>query len=320
MGKVCVTGASGYIASHIVQQLLTRGHVVHGTVRDVANSAKTAHLSTLEGAEKRLRLFSADLVTGGFEAAVLGCDGVIHTATPVMLTAEDGETEIFEPAMAGLEHVLAAIDRAPEVKSFVLLSSTAAVAPEPRPAVVSEEHWSDPQDKREQGKWYGCAKTTKELKAREWAAARPLIRYVAINPTLVVGPMLQPGLNESMRILADIVTGARMMTAPNDSFSFVDVRDCAAMHVAAYERDDVTGRHLCVAESLHWNDIFATLKEIYPAVPDVQPYRGGGLVAPIKFDTTKQQKSLLDMALRRSTRDILVDAVAELQNRGFLAT
>ncbi|CAD6224390.1 unnamed protein product [Miscanthus lutarioriparius] len=52
---VCVTGAGGYIASWLVKLLLSRGYVVHATVRD-PRDPKNAHLGRLEGASENLRL------------------------------------------------------------------------------------------------------------------------------------------------------------------------------------------------------------------------------------------------------------------------
>jgi nucleoside-diphosphate-sugar epimerase len=82
--RVCVTGAGGYVASHIVQRLLAAGHAVHAAVR---SRAKAAHLEMLPGARDRLFVFErCDLtVPGSFDAAVAGCDCVMHTASPFSL-------------------------------------------------------------------------------------------------------------------------------------------------------------------------------------------------------------------------------------------
>ena len=73
--RVCVTGASGFIGTHIIRELLARGYRVRGTVRDVNDQAKVAHLYQLaEGAEFPLQLFPADvLVDGSFDEAFADC-------------------------------------------------------------------------------------------------------------------------------------------------------------------------------------------------------------------------------------------------------
>ena len=72
---VCVTGASGYIASWIVKDLLDNGFVVHATVRDSNKASSVAHLWKLaEGSKGTLKLFDADLIQpGSFKAAIEGC-------------------------------------------------------------------------------------------------------------------------------------------------------------------------------------------------------------------------------------------------------
>ncbi|KAM1124321.1 hypothetical protein ACFX15_039115 [Malus domestica] len=59
---VCVTGASGYIASWLVKLLLQKGYNVKATVRDPNDAKKTEHLLSLDGAKERLHLFKADLL------------------------------------------------------------------------------------------------------------------------------------------------------------------------------------------------------------------------------------------------------------------
>eukprot|EP00252_Welwitschia_mirabilis_P026041 TRINITY_DN8346_c0_g1_i7.p1 TRINITY_DN8346_c0_g1~~TRINITY_DN8346_c0_g1_i7.p1 ORF type:complete len:273 (-),score=58.05 TRINITY_DN8346_c0_g1_i7:380-1198(-) len=84
-GKVvCVTGASGFIASWLVKLLLHRGYDVRGTVRNLDCPSKTDHLFALEGANERLQLLAANLLEeGSFDEAVSGCECVFHTASPV---------------------------------------------------------------------------------------------------------------------------------------------------------------------------------------------------------------------------------------------
>ena len=117
-GKVCVTGASGFLASWLVKRLLLEGYEVTGTVRDpgffflsviacyksyhtesqwsfpvwTGNEKKLAHLWKLEGAKERLRLVKADLMEdGSFDNAIMGCHGVFHTASPVLKPTSNPE-------------------------------------------------------------------------------------------------------------------------------------------------------------------------------------------------------------------------------------
>ncbi len=58
---VLVTGASGYVALHCVQQLLNAGYTVRGTVRSLTNAGKVGPLRKMRGADERLELVVADL-------------------------------------------------------------------------------------------------------------------------------------------------------------------------------------------------------------------------------------------------------------------
>merc|ERR1712039_862911 len=97
---------------------------VHGTVRDAKDDEKTAHLWALPGASDRLKLFSADLMRGGFDDAIYGCDRVFHVASPLPVGkgVEDPENIVIRPAVEGTINVLRACKNA-GVKSVVVTST-----------------------------------------------------------------------------------------------------------------------------------------------------------------------------------------------------
>lgn len=74
---VCVTGATGYLAGHVIVQLLEHGHTVHGTMRNAKDTKRVSHLlDTIKKhslPESRLVFFSADLTQpDSFDDAVKG--------------------------------------------------------------------------------------------------------------------------------------------------------------------------------------------------------------------------------------------------------
>jgi len=309
--RVCITGASGFIASHIVQQCLDKGWIVHGTVRDLNAEAKTKHLLELNGASERLTLFQSDLTAAdSFEKAFKGCDAVIHTATPVILGAKDGETSVYKPAIDGTQAVLDTIDKLDTIKTLVLTSSMSAMAPKPEPQVKSEEHWSDPAKQKDKGSWYGAAKTDQESMCHKWAEKKSDVRFVAICPTFVIGPILGPKINATMVYFKNFCGGGK---AKNDSMSFIDVRDCAAMHVVGLENAETKGRYMCLIESWHWNKIYSTLKELRPDI-EIELF-GEECVKATQFDRTRQD------SLGINIRDIptaFQESINFLKSRGEL--
>lgn len=145
-GPVCVTGASGFIASWIVKLLLEMGYTVHGTVRSLKERSKWIHLMELPFAEQRLRLFEADLMaSGSFASAIEGCVGVFHCASPYYVKAEDVNEELIRPAIEGTQNVLRTCISTPSVKRVVVTSSVAAIYVSRKTAdhTYTEEDWSD---------------------------------------------------------------------------------------------------------------------------------------------------------------------------------
>mmetsp|Transcript_8698 Transcript_8698/g.12683 ORF Transcript_8698/g.12683 Transcript_8698/m.12683 type:complete len:191 (+) Transcript_8698:520-1092(+) len=189
----------------------------------------------------------------------------------------------------------------------------AAIAPQPEPETKSEEMWSDPELQQSKSNYYGASKTLAERTA--WEIAKDCkFRLVTICPTMVLGPMLQSDVNFTMGAIMNwYKTGREGGKCPNDSMSFVDVRDCAAQHIAAAENEQLQGRFMSLVESMHWNDLCPLMKSIYPKMPDVEPCENP--VKATQFDHTKQKTLGVEL---RSLKEILSDAKDELVSKGLL--
>ncbi|PKA55173.1 Cinnamoyl-CoA reductase 1 [Apostasia shenzhenica] len=272
-GKVvCVTGASGYIASWLVKLLLRRGYTVKASVRDPADPKKTEHLRALDGANERLHLFKANLLEeGSFDSAIDGCNGVFHTASPFYDAVKDPQAELLDPAVKGTLNVLSSCSKTPSVKRVVITSSMAAVIYNRRsrtPDVVVDESWfSDPDFCKEDKAWYVLSKTLAEEASWKYAKEHG-IDIVTINPALVIGALLQPTLNTSAETILNLINGAP--TYPNRTFGWVNVKDVAEAHILAYEVSSANGRYCLVERVAHFSEIVKVIKDLYPSiqVPD----------------------------------------------------
>ena len=219
-----VTGATGFVASHIIRSLLARGHVVHGTVRSLADRHRLLPLLAspppLEEVSRlplladgslqltpSLRLFEADLLAGpaAFSAAFAGCGAVIHAASPYELSAS--KEAQMAPALAGTLAALRAAEGAASVRRVVLTSSAAAVyvggPSKPADHVYSGADISCEAALEAQQAWYALGKLRAERAAwafvgsGEHAAARAALgaqplSLAAVCPTQCLGPLLEP--------------------------------------------------------------------------------------------------------------------------------
>ncbi len=243
---VLVTGATGYIGAEIVRQLLESGYRVRGTTRDAAKARAEGHLTGLPGAGEHLQLVEADLtVPGAFDEATMGCEYVIHVASPYILNVEDPMGDLLIPAVEGTRSVLAAAAASGTVKRVVLTSSFAAVSGAPQDRVWTEEDWNDVSTLDNAP--YRYSKAMAERAAWEFVEQEGIgFDLVVINPTVVIGPSLVPQKNESARILISLTNG-QIPAIINLSFPLVDVRDVALAHIRAMERPNASGRYLCSA-------------------------------------------------------------------------
>ncbi|KAL4285743.1 hypothetical protein AHAS_Ahas19G0016700 [Arachis hypogaea] len=263
--KICVTGAGGFLASWVVKFLLSKGYIVHGTVRQPGDE-KYAHLMKLEGASENLKLFKADLLSyESVQSAIAGCNAVFHVACPVpSTTSTNPEVEMIEPAVKGTTNVLEASLEA-KVERVVYVSSVAAAFMNPNfpnDKVIDESCWSDKDYCRKSNNWYCFSKTEAEEQALDFAK-RTGLDVVSICPTLVLGPILRSSIvNASSLVLLKILKGCESLE--NKHRWIVDVRDVADAILLAYEKPEAEGRYICTSHPVKAKDMVEKLKSKYP--------------------------------------------------------
>ncbi|KAF3325178.1 tetraketide alpha-pyrone reductase 2-like protein [Carex littledalei] len=156
--EYCVTGGTGFIASHIIKALLAKGNTVRATVRNPEDEEKVQFLWDMDGAKERLKLFKADLmVEGSFDEAVNGVDGVFHTASPVAtFDPQNIQETLIDPAIKGTTNVLTSCAKATSVNRIVVTSTIGAVIWKQNATLESplnESHWSDPNYCQQNKAW-----------------------------------------------------------------------------------------------------------------------------------------------------------------------
>lgn len=310
---ICVTGAGGFIASWIVKLLLDRGYSVKGTVRN-PDDPKNAHLKELEGAKERLTLWKADLLDyESLKAAINGCDGVFHTASPVT----DDPEQMVKPAVDGTKNVIIAAAEA-KVRRVVFTSSIGAVYMDPNRSpdvVVDESCWSDLDFCKNTKNWYCYGKAVAEQAAWEVSKEKG-VDLVVVNPVLVLGPLLQPSVNASIVHILKYLTGSAK-TYANSVQAYVHVRDVALAHILVFEAPSASGRYLCAESVLHRGDVVDILAKFFPEYPiptKCSDEKNPG-AKPYKFSNQK----LRDLGLEFTpVKQCLYESVKSLQEKGVL--
>ncbi|KAG8075253.1 hypothetical protein GUJ93_ZPchr0006g40929 [Zizania palustris] len=227
----------------------------------------------MDGAGERLRLFKADMMDyASVAAAVAGCCGVFHVASPVPSTKPlNPDAEVLVPAVTGTRNVLTACHEA-NVRRVVVVSSVAAVivspgVPNNDDAVLDEDAWSDEDYCRATENWYYLSKTLAEREALAYAADKAgRLDVVTVCPPLVLGPLLQPTMNFSSSIVVKVLKGGHGITVPDKKTNVVDVRDVADALVLTFENPAASGRYICSAYQVKVSEIAHIVNGFYPHV------------------------------------------------------
>lgn len=210
----------------------------------------------------RLAFFAADLEDdAGWREAAVGCDYVLHVASPFPANVPSDENELIVPAREGTLRVLRAA-RDTGVKRAVLTSSFAAVGygHEPRTKPFDEHDWTNLDDARLPP--YVKSKTLAERAAWDFIAKEGgALELTVVNPVGVFGPVLGPDYSTSILIVQRLMDGA-LPGCPRLCFGVVDVRDVADLHIRAMTHPAAKGeRFLAVAgDFMSMLDIAKVLK------------------------------------------------------------
>jgi len=264
---VLVTGVTGYVGSHVVDQLTQRNYVVRGTVR---NSKDEKKIEFIKKINPNIQLFDADLLKpGSFDEAAKGADYILHVASPFILSVRDPQTELIDPAVNGTLEVLEAAKKSGSVKRVVITSSVAALHSHPDDNgldyVFNEKDWNTKSSLIDNP--YAYSKVLAEKAAWSWIEKeenKGKFDIVTILPSVIVGPLFSLPLSSSVTIMRDVVSGA-YPGAPRLAFDFVDVRDVATAHILAMEEKAASGRYVVNGGAHELIDICKMMTPHFPA-------------------------------------------------------
>jgi len=241
--RVLVTGATGFLGSHVAEQLARQGHAVRVLVR------RTSDRSFLQGFEAEEALGDVTQPET-LPAAVEGVEAIVHAAG---LTKARSAAEFEAVNAGGTANLLAALDPAQPLRRFVLISSLAAHGP-------SEDGRPRPPDAPPTPVTaYGRSKLRAEELVRSWAADGRAVTI--IRPPVIYGPrdrQLLPFFRLARWRLAPLLGGG------TNSVSCVYVDDAArAAVLAATAGEDAPSATYALDDGAvyTWRDLLAAVEQ-----------------------------------------------------------
>ncbi|KAF6800137.1 NAD-dependent epimerase dehydratase [Colletotrichum musicola] len=326
---ILVTGANGYIGTHVVGLALERGYNVRATARSESSIANLRSLFLDAASLGRLSFAIVQDITeaGSYKDALAGVTAVVHTASPFILNPKDNETDLLRPAIRGSVAILEAVKAyGPQVKHITNVSSLASVvdlSKDYRPGYTyTEKDWNpmtyEEAVKSDSGVAAYCAsKGLAESAMWRWMEENQAVGFTLSNicPPWVFGPYLgRPDLNhlcESMGLLWKLFDAAAV--PPTDFAASTDVRDVAEALVRTIETPGAGGERFIVGGPFDWQTAADVIREEFPEVksrvPEGRP--GYGKIEEVyAIDSSKAEKVL---GLKYSPLNVTIkDAVRQL--------
>lgn len=343
MTKVLLTGGSGFIAAHTLDLLLKHGHSVVTTVRtqEKADKIKRAYPKEVEGGQLGFAIVPDIAQPGAFDQAVISdppFEAVLHTASPFHFNVTDVQKDLLDPAIIGTTGILKSIKQsAPTVKRVVITSSFAAIVDPAKgfwPGhVYSEEDWNpitEEEARENPTAGYRASKTFAEKAAWDFLEKeKPNFTIATINPPMVYGPIIHnldslENLNTSnQRILWATQGKFKDEIPPSGVHFWVDVRDVAAAHVAAFEKDEAANKRFFTLSGYFSNkEIINIIRKNFPQYKDLpsDSTPGGDYPAAPGSDGLykyNNQRSIDILGLKyRTLEETIVDSVKSFQTLG----
>ena len=240
-----VTGAAGFLGSHVTRQLVARGEEVRVLMRPSSSNRAISDLP--------LEYVTGDLRDpASLERAMKGVRRVFHVAADYRLWARKSK-EIYDSNVGGTKNLLAAAKRA-GVEQLVYTSTVATIAVD-RPELPNESTEAKLEE------MVGHYKRSKWMAEREaLQAAKDGLPVIVAMPTTPVGPWdWKP--TPTGKIILDFLNG-KMPGYVETGLNFVGVEECAAGHLLASEKGKAGERYLLGAENLTLKELLDTLSKI----------------------------------------------------------
>jgi dihydroflavonol-4-reductase len=251
-----VTGAAGFLGSHVTRQLVARGEDVRVLMRVSSTNRAIADLS--------LEYVTGDLRdAASLDRAMKGVKRVFHVAADYRLWARRSK-EIYDSNVGGTKNLLEAAKRA-GVEQLIYTSTVATIA------VDRPQHPNEFTDAKLE-EMVGHYKRSKWMAEQEvLRAAKAGFPVIVAMPTTPVGPWdWKP--TPTGKIILDFLNG-EMPGYVETGLNFVGVEECAAGHLLISDKGKIGERYLLGGENL-------TLKQVLDVLSNITGLRAPRLKIP----------------------------------------
>ena len=247
--KVAVTGGTGFLGAHTVRALLDAGHEPRLLIRSPKLVVDVlGPLGVLPGDIETVEGDVAD--EQAVDGLLDGTDAVIHSAA--MIALDKRQLETMRRTNVDGTCVVLRTAAAKRLDPIIHVSSYGALFPSPDPVIGPDSPVVVG------GSGYGATKALAEHHARGMQDAG--LPVVITYPSGIVGPPAGTRLGETAEGWALIIkTG--WTVGIDGGLMLVDVRDLAAVHVAALEPGRGPRRYMCGGHYLSYDDVIDTLAE-----------------------------------------------------------
>ena len=238
---ILVTGASGFLGSELVKQLVANNESVRIIVRP---SSDISHLASIKD---KIEIMEGDILdVPSLEIAMDGIEKIYHSAA-VIGYDDSFYDSMYKCNIEGTANVVnVALTKG--IKKLLHVSSIAAIGGKPNDLISEDTKW----EKNEWTTHYGI---TKMLAEREvWRAEQEGLEVVMVNPGIILGSSSNEN-KATMRVFKRIASG-KMPFYSNGTNGFIDVRDVAKICIQLMNSPVHSERFILINQNLSFKDYF----------------------------------------------------------------